>query len=349
MKISLINKYRREIMGFAIVWVMLLHCYTEIAQLANLNILRFIFSQGNIGVEIFLFLSGIGLYYSCSKDEAIIPFYSRRIKRVVIPWLIMAAPYWFLKTIIVDHEGIGSYFLNLTGISFWINGITTTWYVALIVLLYFLYPYIYKIQKNNSKWVVLTIVLFIIVNVVMLFLCSDYYRKVEIAFTRVPIFLLGSLIGEVLKNKKMDSKAKVSFASYIVLFFGLYVIGILSSEFKLKIFSEDIERLMVRFGGQSIAIIVVLGICILLEKFGLSIIKKGLSFLGGITLELYLIHVFLDNILSRTGVCENKGLLIRFLAETTVVVSSVLIACLFSKLYNGIVDKLEKKNVQTAE
>lgn len=53
-------------------------------------------SIGNVGVDIFLLLSGIGLYYSYERSSA--GFFKRRLSRVLIPHLIFAVPYRDIKS-----------------------------------------------------------------------------------------------------------------------------------------------------------------------------------------------------------------------------------------------------------
>ena len=44
-------------------------------------------SVGAIGVDVFLFLSGMGLYYAMRKQPPLRVFYKNRLKRILIPYL----------------------------------------------------------------------------------------------------------------------------------------------------------------------------------------------------------------------------------------------------------------------
>ena len=341
--IALVNKFRRELMGFAIIWVMIFHCLSDHIKALGIPVLSFLSKQGDLGVELFLFLSGIGLFYSMSKNEAVLPFYRRRINRVIIPWLIISCPYWILKSIIVDHDGAMVFLENWSGVSLWTKGVTTVWYISLIVVLYFLYPFIYRLQKKNSLFIALIMGCLFAVNIVMLTTVPDFYASRERAFTRMLIFFLGSLTGEVLKKKSWDSKKHGIFMAYSGAMLVMYIIGILSAEYGFDWFSKPVAKLLIRFGGQGAAILVIVLLCLLFEKVKMAGVKKELSFLGGITLEIYLIHVFITNIITKTGFIENKGYPIIFAVMTAVMIMSVIIAWIFSKIYNSIVDRLENK------
>ena len=85
-KFNLISKYREELMGYAIFGVLVSHLLMWLdIKIPGVNmVLRLIYTQG------FLFLSGFGLYYSLSKSSEILPFYKRRVKRLYIPFALMA-------------------------------------------------------------------------------------------------------------------------------------------------------------------------------------------------------------------------------------------------------------------
>ncbi len=336
--IELLSKKRKEIMGVAIIYVIIFHCYTRLAEKMSIPILTSILRNGNIGVEIFLFLSGIGLYFSMSKDESILPFYSRRITRVVIPWLIISLPYWVLKSLIVDKDSIGGFLMNWSGLSFWVDGITTTWYVAFIILLYFVYPFIFRLQKRNDYFVILAAAVVVVLNAVLFFVNADYYSKVEIALTRIPVFLLGSYMGSVLKKKNWNSKKQIASIIYIVLMLVVFLIGKYSSSL-----SEEMSVLLIRYGEQSVAFIIIICSCLIFNKLTVKPIVNVFSFMGGITLEAYLLHVFMLNVVSRTGIVENSGNLVNFLIKTAVIAASVFCAWAFSTLYTKFLNRNKKK------
>ena len=84
--IETVSKYRNQIMGLAILWIILFH--TGMSLPFPLSQLK---QQGFGGTDIFIFLSGFGLYYSLKKDNNPIEFYKRRLTRVLpayIPFVL---------------------------------------------------------------------------------------------------------------------------------------------------------------------------------------------------------------------------------------------------------------------
>lgn len=83
--LSLINKYRRELMGIAILWITLYHCLADPVKALGIPVLGTVLSRGWLGVEIFLFLSGIGLFFSMRRNPDAKQYWLRRSKKVIVP------------------------------------------------------------------------------------------------------------------------------------------------------------------------------------------------------------------------------------------------------------------------
>ena len=93
---SSLSLYRNAVYGVAAIWIVLFHgiILKGVELPAQLRFLTDTFQLGNISVDIFLLLSGIGLYFSFSKDGRVLRFYYKRIVRVWLPYLLMAAPFY---------------------------------------------------------------------------------------------------------------------------------------------------------------------------------------------------------------------------------------------------------------
>ena len=73
-----ISTFRSELMGWSILWIMMLHfTFNQIKPLG------FIAQYGFAGVDIFLFVSGFGLFYSLNKDHNLVSFYRKRLLRIL--------------------------------------------------------------------------------------------------------------------------------------------------------------------------------------------------------------------------------------------------------------------------
>ena len=158
MDFSIISKYRGELMGVGILEVMLLHYYTLnnalIPGVAS-NLINLVFVQG------FLFLSGFGIFYSFTKDSNTKRFYKKRFVNILVPYLIIAIPYYtfFFVTNQQDLVPIYSksleptsslftYLGRITTIGYWYEGnYNGMWYLALTILLYLVYPVLHQLFR----------------------------------------------------------------------------------------------------------------------------------------------------------------------------------------------------------
>lgn len=94
-KWSILSKYRNELYGISILWIILFHGlqFKNFSLSNELKILDGIIKHGNCGVEIFLFLTGISLYYSLKSHDNLRIFYINRLKRIFLPLLIIDGSY----------------------------------------------------------------------------------------------------------------------------------------------------------------------------------------------------------------------------------------------------------------
>ena len=328
---TLLNQHRKALMGFAILWITLYHCIAGPVTALGIPVLAPVLNYGWLGVDIFLFLSGIGLYFSMSHNASAGAFYKRRIRRVVIPWLVLSLPYWIIKTMILDGMRFRAMLLNWSGASFWLFGVKSVWYVAFLLVLYALYPLIFRIQKQHPLCIRVLIAGAFVLNIVMLNAVPDYYGKTELAFTRIPVFLFGSLTGAFLQakpRKKLPVFPLCYLAAMILLFFA----GVFLADDP----AAGAALMMQRLGGQGTALAVTAGLCLLLNRQTMQPLRKLLDFFGGFTLELYLLHVFLGYFAEQLGFDDAQRIPVQFLVQTAVVVLSVAGAWAFSRLMSRI-------------
>ena len=75
------SKYRGVLMGIATIMILIIHSYE-----CNVNypdVLNGMLKKTYIGVDIFLFVSGLGIWYSLSKNDGFLEFYKRRILKIL--------------------------------------------------------------------------------------------------------------------------------------------------------------------------------------------------------------------------------------------------------------------------
>lgn len=199
-----LSKFRSELMGLACLWVMLHHNYFDWPS--SLEAVERFAKYGNLGVDIFLLLSGVGLYFAWQKEPKLSDFYTRRLVRVLVPYVLFAIPYWVWRDLWL---GQGNFLLDVTQLSLPLKGVITTWYVPAITVFYLLYPLTARILFSGDRWS-RTVVLCGGVMLLCLHLAdsgSQIYRNCEIALTRAAIFILGCALGKSVHESAPIPKA----------------------------------------------------------------------------------------------------------------------------------------------
>lgn len=188
-----ISTYRSELMGWSIVWIMMLHfTFTQIKPLG------FLAQYGFAGVDIFMLVSGFGLFYSLEKNSHIVPFYRKRFLRIF-------PTYYFLgifASILLYHDNILTYLFRYSTIGFWTGGVYGEWYIPSIVFLYLLTPFIKKLYDRRLFIIIILIGCLCLITSYII-VANNYINKGEPHFFllyRIPAFLFGMTCAYWVKN-----------------------------------------------------------------------------------------------------------------------------------------------------
>ncbi len=145
--IHAISQYRSELLGIATLMIILTH---SIAVISFPSMINKILAYGSTGVDVFLFLSGIGLYYSVKKNNNKVMFYKKRFDKVFITYFFIAGLWYGIKYLIFERGKIVKFLYELTTLSFW-NEHLGAWYVALLIPLYLIYPFYYNYIESKKR------------------------------------------------------------------------------------------------------------------------------------------------------------------------------------------------------
>ena len=184
-------RYRSAVMGFAILWIMAYHSRMSFSFLPVFGeaVNRFR-ANGFGGVDIFLFLSGFGLYGSLSRGGGQLDFYKRRLKRVIPAYLPVLAAWLLLRLPGTPRSSWPRAVLgNLTGTAFWTGASATfNWYMLVLFSFYFIAPLFFRaMRRPRGVWGVLA--------ATVLMAACFFGESVMIAVTRFTVFALGMELG----------------------------------------------------------------------------------------------------------------------------------------------------------
>lgn len=155
-ELSDISKYRTQLMGCATIMILL--CHANGYGVVLPPFLRNLLIYGNLGVDIFLFLSGFGCFYSLSKANNIMMFYKRRMIRILLPYIIVSIFFLIIDEILHDDFCFGQWLYEFSTIGFW-HQHKGAWFVALIIPIYLISPFLYKLLQCTSRKLIVCMLL----------------------------------------------------------------------------------------------------------------------------------------------------------------------------------------------
>lgn len=291
--ILLLSKYKLELMGLAAIFVAIFHCYEFSMPHIN-QYIGLVLRRLNIGVDIFLILSGIGVFVSLANDNNIVSFYKKRFIRSIFPTIILTIIYIFVNNTIFDtNNSLAQYVYRIFGLSFWFDGDRIIWFIALITLLYLISPILYNLSQNHKLLLALRLCTFsaIILNFYLCYQQYSFYQKTEIAIGRLLPFILGCYFGEQLidESKTADNIYTKKAYEDILFIITLGVFFLLLS----TITSKPTRTVLYRMGSVASSAIISILFCYFMDKSNFNHLKNVLKFFGNISLEFYLILVFI--------------------------------------------------------
>lgn len=277
----MISKSRLTLFGIGTIAVLLAHS-TLIVTVPK--VLQVLLGNGAIwAVRMFFFLSAIGLVCSANKNGLVVrEYYLKRVRRVLIPFLLIGIPFYFWQEILLYHRPL-HFLTKVTLLEYWISGKGHVWYLAVLLPLYLVFPLLYRVLKScRGKHELLTIG-WIVFDVLLHKLAVNYCDMVENMFTSVFAFLFGMLVAD-----RVDSlKKRDAF---------LVVVGI--AAFPIVSVLTDGNNVLVRYSSCFVGICMSFLFAYIFIKIRLGYLDKLLKTIGTYSLELYITNVFLIEIVN---------------------------------------------------
>lgn len=235
-----------------------------------------VWDRFNLGVDAFLFLSAFGLCFSLRKND-LKTFYFNRFKRIIPTWWTVLIALHIIGILIGSKFPEGSFvyphsaadmFYYYTGLGFFFHKCAYEWYIPTLLFFYLITPAIYRLSRNQELLLVVLSVL-----AVLLYKQSGYLTYLNIAVTRIPIFLLGILFFKDLEEEKYNRFFVTCIALCVCL-------SILSYFLKVPTVIQ-----------WAPALPIIMGLFTLMLSFKYThFVEIFFAFVGIISLEFYLIH-----------------------------------------------------------
>lgn len=296
MNLGALSDYRNAVYGAAAIWITLFHgvILGKVEFPPSLRLIEGGLEIGNIGVDIFVLLSGVGLYFSAVKKPRLGEFYYKRGVRILLPYLILAVPYIFYYAVIVLGRW-GLFALTAATLNTWlgINDVIDLWYVPAILFFYLIHPLIHKVIFRREQGAALRTAalaaLSIALTMALFRYFEDIYRMYDKILPRLTVFIIGCYLGKLVKEKRRVPVGVLIIAAAVVIgAYPLYARTLLAGAWR-------------RYYGSltGIALTLILSQAfVLLEKIKLD---RICGFFGKFSLEIYIATVVARQIYMRSG------------------------------------------------
>jgi peptidoglycan/LPS O-acetylase OafA/YrhL len=259
-----------ELKGLAILLVVLYHAG---GVLVWRNLLH-----GDLGVDLFVLLSGMGLALSRQSDEPPGQFLRRRLLRIAPAYWLALGVYAIGNTIVLERPptplnlglhvvGLHGFFGDFYGLS--IND--SFWFITLLVTIYGLYLWVRRVPATET--------VLLIGGVISLAVAFAYFFTGQSGMfahfgLRLPGFFLGVLLGRLLRDGRLDIGLNATLTlALALLVYVPYTQGI--------VFHTAVA-------GLALGAVYVFGLRRALAPA--PKVRGALAFLGAHSLEIFLIH-----------------------------------------------------------
>ena len=294
-----VGQSRTELKGFAILAIVFFHSGFKCPP-----VLYYIKQLGCGGVDIFLFLSGFGLYYSLKRDSNLKRFWLRRCQRILPAYLPFIA-LWLVYTFFVSKDLTGTFVIrSITG-NLFMNGFlldsgrTFNWYVQMQFVFFLVAPFVFALLHKSKQPIRTAAILLAICYGVVL---TSYSHPQQMALSRLPIFVVGMLFAMPLgiRWKRSTSRLLLTLSAIlgiaILLYFYLFHVGLLYP------FGLYWHPHVLIAPGVSILL------CFAFPRASATKwrwMNAPFRVLGESSFEVYLVHLWVNEIAERAGATGN--------------------------------------------
>lgn len=183
-----LSRYRNELKGFAILWVVFFHARLGLDSGLLYQIKRI----GYGGVDIFFFLSGYGLYYSLKKDNDLTHYLKRRAMRI-LPAYLPFCLVWLAVMLPLSGKGLAACLriaagnLTMTGYFAGVD-LNINWYLSALAMSMAVAPLFCAVLSEGRYFRLRVLELMAVLLTVG---CAYIGNGQYMAISRLPVFALG--------------------------------------------------------------------------------------------------------------------------------------------------------------
>lgn len=290
--LEIIKKQRGMIMCFSALLVVFFHewicIFDKVPVISDIE--DYIKGIGYLAVDIFFFLSGIGLTYSVNKST-LLEYYYKRMKRLILPFVIVG-----VFRMITEPWDFITFLKCISGFRYLRSSIYChLWFVPSIAIVYIVFPFYNRILKRIDKPILVTGITLMVWLVFSILFRNTERFDVYLFTNRIPIILIGIMYGYLSQHPKDYSK---KLFEYTTVHWILCVLSILAGGYLCyRYLNYGFEFLFPKADCciptflLTVGLVPVLAVVFSLIKSGS--VRKCFEYIGQMTLEMYCIHEWL--------------------------------------------------------
>lgn len=335
------------IKGVAILFMMLLHCYSDnyLVELDFSRSLNGIQGVFKICVGMFVFMVGYGYYFSRTKDF----YYSiQHIKKLLIPfWLVL-----FIFTFPICYKeivrnGITTFLLNLIGVDSSYNWYS--WFVYFFIYCMIVMPFISRFisnkpLRNSLTVIILSLILSVFIHEIPRIASFVFNKEFPPIVENRPMMAIyycfqltgGVVLGYFFAQKKLFERIRIDSLNRPVTFILCSIIIFTTLALRYYTYSPhnpfDVDIVY--------APLMIGAIVVLFNKFRWTIVRAVLSKLGEVSVYMWFFHaVFFTKSVS----WFYQPFITIFKNINLVVIWTILITFLVSWILKTVVDRITNR------
>ncbi|MFA5546136.1 MAG: acyltransferase [Sphaerochaetaceae bacterium] len=200
---DLLSKHRSSLYGVAAIMIICVHsCKFWGNESALARLASSIFQYGSLGVPVFGFLGGVGLYFSLIKKPKLSTYYLKRFKRVFLPYLCIAFIWYAYEYLILKFDFM-SFCMEISTVGFWTQH-TSMWYIAMLIPVYALFPFYSRWIERGKRGIRTTVAIIIIflLMVIIYHIDPSLHQHLQLVLRTLALILFGYYLGEKVIRKE---------------------------------------------------------------------------------------------------------------------------------------------------
>ena len=202
-----LSEKRTEIMGLAMLMVIMYHFALHFGFYHSPIIIR-----GDIGVDLFFFLSGYGCAFSVCKHTTK-EFYVNRIKRIVPIYLIIEFAVILCNYVFLNRQMADIDIYRLFCISFFTHDDLSVWYIHASILLYLFTPFMAAMLK---KYGFVAFCCLMPGVAIAIYLCTCFHHQnINLMLYRFVSYTMGLLCAFIVLGKLSVSVKKLMGGNFV--------------------------------------------------------------------------------------------------------------------------------------